>query len=197
MGNFLLLFDFFFYSSCYYYYYFVMLLLVCLTRPVCFVSFLKEMIIKFKVYLLLLSLYLVVCALETQKLSLVYVHGFPTIQACCPDGEFFALRSFLNPLLIHTNFGLVFVCFYSADWGRMARTKQTARKSTGGKAPRKQLATKAARKSAPSTGGVKKPHRYRWCTDLAWFDLYNEMRTFLLLLVVVCGEKTRTEKLLI
>ncbi|XP_012313984.1 uncharacterized protein LOC105721487 isoform X1 [Aotus nancymaae] len=44
---------------------------------------------------------------------------------------------------------------------QMARTKQTARKSTGGKAPRKQLATKAARKSAPATGGVKKPHRYR------------------------------------
>ena len=43
----------------------------------------------------------------------------------------------------------------------MARTKQTARKSTGGKAPRKQLATKAARKSAPATVGVKKPHRYR------------------------------------
>ena len=43
----------------------------------------------------------------------------------------------------------------------MARTKQTARKSTGGKAPRKQLATKAARKSAPAAGGVKKPHRYR------------------------------------
>lgn len=34
----------------------------------------------------------------------------------------------------------------------MARTKQTARKSTGGKAPRKQLATKAARKSAPAQG---------------------------------------------
>jgi histone H3 len=31
----------------------------------------------------------------------------------------------------------------------------------GGKAPRKQLATKAARKSAPTSGGVKKPHRYR------------------------------------
>ena len=46
-------------------------------------------------------------------------------------------------------------------WFNMARTKQTARKSTGGKAPRKQLATKAARKSAPATGGVKKPHRYR------------------------------------
>ncbi|XP_010431530.1 PREDICTED: histone H3.3-like [Camelina sativa] len=43
----------------------------------------------------------------------------------------------------------------------MARTKQTARKSHGGKAPRKQLATKAARKSAPTSGGVKKPHRYR------------------------------------
>ena len=37
----------------------------------------------------------------------------------------------------------------------MARTKQTARKSTGGKAPRKQLATKAARKSAPTTGGAR------------------------------------------
>ncbi len=31
----------------------------------------------------------------------------------------------------------------------------------GAKAPRKQLATKAARKSAPATGGIKKPHRYR------------------------------------
>ncbi|CAG8707892.1 13911_t:CDS:2, partial [Acaulospora colombiana] len=39
---------------------------------------------------------------------------------------------------------------------------QTARKSTGGKAPRKQLATKAARKTAvPVTAGVKKPHRFR------------------------------------
>ena len=47
----------------------------------------------------------------------------------------------------------------------MARTKQTARKTSGGKMPRKQLATKklatkAARKSS-ATGGVKKPHRYR------------------------------------
>ena len=30
-----------------------------------------------------------------------------------------------------------------------------------GKAPRKQLATKAGRYSAPTTGGVKKPHCYR------------------------------------
>jgi hypothetical protein len=44
---------------------------------------------------------------------------------------------------------------------KMARTKLTARKSTGQKAPRKQLASKAARKTAPATGGVKKPHRYR------------------------------------
>ena len=46
----------------------------------------------------------------------------------------------------------------------MARTKQTARKSTGGKAPRKELptrgvATRAASKS--STATVRKPHRYR------------------------------------
>nr|GFA71141.1 histone H3 [Tanacetum cinerariifolium] len=43
----------------------------------------------------------------------------------------------------------------------MAHTKQTACKSTGGKALRKQLATKAARKLAATTGGVKKPRRYR------------------------------------
>ena len=42
-----------------------------------------------------------------------------------------------------------------------ARTKQTARKSTGGKRPPKQLAQMAARKSQPSTGGVKRPHRFR------------------------------------
>ena len=43
----------------------------------------------------------------------------------------------------------------------MARTKQTARKSTSVKMPKKQLATKAARKTAQVSGGVKKPHRYR------------------------------------
>jgi histone H3 len=46
----------------------------------------------------------------------------------------------------------------------MARCKQTAQKSTGGKAPRVQLSTKAARaarRNAPLVGGVKKPHRYR------------------------------------
>ena len=45
----------------------------------------------------------------------------------------------------------------------MARTKQTARKNTGSKAPRKQLANKAARKTANVNGdkGVKKVHRFR------------------------------------
>ena len=43
----------------------------------------------------------------------------------------------------------------------MARTKQTARVKEEGKAPRKQLAIKAASKSRPAVGGVKKPHRYR------------------------------------
>ena len=54
-----------------------------------------------------------------------------------------------------------FVCILQLFSSTMARTKQTARKSTGGKAPRKQLATKAARKSQPATGGIKKPHRFR------------------------------------
>ena len=46
----------------------------------------------------------------------------------------------------------------------MARTKQTARKSTGGKAPRKELATLASRKTKPvssNTGKLRTPHRYR------------------------------------
>ncbi|KAL0236176.1 hypothetical protein GEMRC1_002758 [Eukaryota sp. GEM-RC1] len=43
----------------------------------------------------------------------------------------------------------------------MARTKQTSRKTTSTKTPRKHLAHKAARKAAPTTGGIKKPHRYR------------------------------------
>jgi histone H3 len=51
----------------------------------------------------------------------------------------------------------------------MARTKQTARRSSGGKAPCFALATMAAQVEAACagqkilrhTGGVKKPHRYR------------------------------------
>jgi len=77
-----------------------------------------------------------------------------------------ARTSFVKPIarlkhdcsVTHSNPNLTLT---SNNTDKMARTKQTARKSTGGKAPRKQLATKAARKSAPATGGVKKPHRYR------------------------------------
>jgi hypothetical protein len=43
----------------------------------------------------------------------------------------------------------------------MATTKQTARKSTGGKIPCKQLATKSAHKSAPATSSFKKPYQCR------------------------------------
>merc|ERR1712188_26319 len=44
----------------------------------------------------------------------------------------------------------------------MARTKQTARKSSGGKAPRKQLNNKLKEpKDSSMSVGVKKPHRYR------------------------------------
>ncbi|KAF9684980.1 hypothetical protein SADUNF_Sadunf03G0006600 [Salix dunnii] len=40
-------------------------------------------------------------------------------------------------------------------------TKQIARKSIGGKAPYKKLATKAVGKFAPSIRGVMKPHCFR------------------------------------
>ena len=45
----------------------------------------------------------------------------------------------------------------------MARTKQTARKNTGSKAPRKHIAHKVAAgsKRNAAAGGVKKPHRFR------------------------------------
>nr|XP_054599459.1 uncharacterized protein LOC129164196 [Nothobranchius furzeri] len=94
------------------------------------------------------------------------------------SGSVFAL--FKPPGLVHTLSGAVVsdrvLHASTTGWGHWsavggrssyiifretARTKQTARKSTGGKAKRKQLATKAARKSAPATGGVKKAHRYR------------------------------------
>lgn len=43
----------------------------------------------------------------------------------------------------------------------MARVKQTARKTAGGKSSQRPLVVKAARKTAPAVGGVKKPHRFR------------------------------------
>jgi hypothetical protein len=64
----------------------------------------------------------------------------------------------------------------------MARTKQTARKSTGGKAPRKMLALKT-QKPKPRTGGgesgsdgngIKKPHRFRPGTVCQIVHLFSE-----------------------
>ena len=43
----------------------------------------------------------------------------------------------------------------------MARTKQTARKSSGGKCPRMSLNTQHGRRNRVRRGGVKKPHRFR------------------------------------
>ncbi|XP_037832048.1 histone H3-like [Kryptolebias marmoratus] len=63
----------------------------------------------------------------------------------------------------------------------MARTKQTGCKSTGGKAPRKQLATKDARWSAPATGRVKKPHFYRPCT-MALREIHHYQKSTKLLI---------------
>ena len=58
----------------------------------------------------------------------------------------------------------------------MARTKQTARKSTGGKAPRKQLASKAAQgpgiaggvkpAGTAQDGGLREIRKYQKSTDL-------------------------------
>ena len=43
----------------------------------------------------------------------------------------------------------------------MARTKASPRKLVGGKAPRRVLATTACRPSAPGSGHIKTPHRFR------------------------------------
>merc|ERR1712215_450975 len=62
-------------------------------------------------------------------------HNFDaTVTAEGSSDQFFKPISLIQ--IIHTNNKRL----------NMARTKQTARKSTGGKAPRKQLATKAARR---------------------------------------------------
>ena len=41
------------------------------------------------------------------------------------------------------------------------RKDRLPRPDDGGKRPRKRLITKAAKKSTPAAGGVKRPHRYR------------------------------------
>jgi len=55
----------------------------------------------------------------------------------------------------------------------MARTKKTARKFAGGKAPRKQLATKAARKTAPNSLNIKKPkNKFSFAKTFLTYFLY-------------------------
>ena len=63
-------------------------------------------------------------------------------------------------ITIHSQFYLL----QTSNLQEIERTKQTARKSTGGRAPIFRLRTQAARargKGLYPTGGVKKPHRYR------------------------------------
>lgn len=61
----------------------------------------------------------------------------------------------------------------------MARTKQTANRSTGGKAPRKELATKAARRAAPD---AEKPQRRRKPGRVALFEIRKFQKSTDLLL---------------
>ena len=61
-----------------------------------------------------------------------------------------------------------------ADW-------QTARRSLGGKALRKRVATKVIHKSPPSAGGVRKPHHYRPSTmALCEIRRYQKSTEFLI-----------------
>ena len=80
----------------------------------------------------------------------------------------------------------------------MVHTRQTASKSTGDKEPKKQLATKATGKGAPSTGGVKKPHRYRPGTvALCEIRRYQKSTELLILKLpssIRCEKLLRTSK---
>merc|ERR1712216_1061616 len=57
--------------------------------------------------------------------------------------------------------GFVLIFIFKNSVLQMARTKQTARKSTGGKIPRKQVANKSSGKSNISVVDSKKIHRFR------------------------------------
>ena len=64
-----------------------------------------------------------------------------------------------HPNVIQKQIRLITICG-EEKWLVQSRRLVNLRFNRG-KAPRKQLAIKAARKSASATGGVKKPHRYR------------------------------------
>lgn len=57
----------------------------------------------------------------------------------------------------------------------MAGRKQTVCKSSAAKAPRKQLAIKACRKSATATGCVRKPQRHY--TEIAFREIRRYQNT--------------------
>jgi hypothetical protein len=91
-------------------------------------------VVYFGVVLLLIFIYLLIPQHTLRK----YKHPTLHISSFSPSTNFSTYTFFVLDVSTHTH------------KHQMARTKQTARKSTGGKAPRKQLASKAARKSAPT-----------------------------------------------
>ena len=71
---------------------------------------------------------------------------------------------FFRNIIIIISFPRPFTQFHSPTTRNMARTKQTARKSVGGKAPRDiLLVSRATIHGRLTTGGLKRPHRYRPC----------------------------------
>lgn len=76
-------------------------------------------------------------------------------------GELFVNHNFINQIR-NNKLPSNLVIKDPKIYPKMARTKQSARKTTGGKAPRKQVSAKSARKGVSSTpsGGAKRS-RYR------------------------------------
>jgi hypothetical protein len=69
----------------------------------------------------------------------------------------------------------------------MAKTKQTAKKSTGGKAPRKHVASQAARMSATAGNHLtakKKPHRFRPGTGV-FYIIFNNITKIIIFLKII------------
>ena len=70
-------------------------------------------------------------------------------------------NSWINrKILLYEFFLTILIILYTIHPNTMARTKQQARRSTGGKVPRKFTGAKSAGKSALA-GGVKKARRYK------------------------------------
>ena len=82
------------------------------------------------------------------------------VDSCVPDLN---VSEFSKPENMEETWKNVTVYIFSIHFFRnMPKTNQTGNKSTGGKAPRGQLARKVARKIKPSTAIAQvRPHRYR------------------------------------